>query len=69
MESKDLKKDIMVYKRALKAAFRWLSFGVYEEATKELRYRKAIENKNYTEEYRQDLKAIRGGYLSLEKEK
>ena len=67
MESKDLEKDIIVYRRALEAAFRWLLFGVYEEATEELRYRKAIENKNYTEEYRRDLKAIREGYLSLKK--
>jgi len=60
-------KDIMVYKKALEAAFRWLVFGTYEEVTDEHRYKKAIENKNYTEEYRQDLKAVREGYLSLKR--
>jgi len=59
----------MDYKTAFKIALKWLPLkGVYEEVVNKANYDKAIENKNYTPEYIQDLMILRKAYLDLSKE-
>ena len=58
----------MDYKIAFEVALRWLPHeGVYKEVVDKASYDKAIENKNYTPEYIQDLMILRKAYLDLRK--
>jgi len=58
----------MDYKIAFEVALKWLPCeGVYEEVVNKASYEKALENKNYTPEYIQDLMILRKAYLDLSK--